>query len=236
MTGPLRRLGARLERYSKKHSRKHLYDWLAEAIEAHCRGDAGVMLNIGSGGNIQAQLERHGIEALSIDVDPARSPDRLMDVEDMKEIPDHSVDVVFCMEVLEHVRNPQRGISEIWRILGDGGVVIGSTPFLLGIHDHPHDYYRFTGFGIDYLFREFEKLVLRPRNSYLEAVSVLCLRLFSIGTRRQKRRAWLLSPILLLYSGLLRALAPLIGSPDGTTGYFFVFRKPLETPSGAATR
>jgi len=227
----LKSLEGKLRRYSKKHSRKGLYEGLSEAIETYCVGESMRILNVGSGGEVQSQLDALGLDVTSMDIDSARKPDVVMDLEDMNAIDGASFDLVLLVEVLEHLKNPQRGVAEIRRVLRPGGIVIGSTPFMLGVHDHPHDYYRFTHFGLSYLFRDFEELVLRARNGYMEAVSVLCLRLFNVGSREQRRRALLLSPILLLQSLLLRVIGRAIESADATTGYFFVYRRPGVGPS-----
>lgn len=217
--------GRVLQRHSKRHSRKNLYEYLSNAIAQHCTGDQAV-INVGAGGAISRQLEKHGLEFTSIDVDRERGPDLVMDVQDLQPLADGSVDVVFCCEVLEHVQEPLRATAELHRVLKEGGVVIGSTPFVFGIHDRPHDYYRFTRYGLLHLFRSFEPVLLRERNGYFEAVYVLCVRLFNIGTERQKRTAWCLAPLLVALWPLFRLLGLVLGTDDVTSGYFFVFRKP----------
>lgn len=42
--------------------------------------------------------------------------------------PDRSFDYVFCLEVLEHVPNPFQTLTEIHRVLRDGGSLILSVP------------------------------------------------------------------------------------------------------------
>jgi len=61
-------------------------------------------------------------------------------------------DVVLCTEVLEHTRDPRKTVKEMSRICKIGGNVLLSTPFLIGIHEAPHDYFRFTEFGLRELF------------------------------------------------------------------------------------
>ncbi len=41
---------------------------------------------------------------------------------------DHSFDLVTCSEVLEHIRNPLRALSEMHRVLKPGGTLLLSTP------------------------------------------------------------------------------------------------------------
>jgi len=217
--------GEKLRRYSKKHSRKNLYEFLSEVIAKHCGAREQRILNVGAGGRVQQHLETHGLHFTSIDIAADRKPDLVLDVEDMHAIPDASVDVIFCIEVLEHVRNPHRAVGEMQRVLAPGGVVVASVPFVFGIHDHPHDYYRFTKFGVQHLFRDFEPVCLEARNGYLESVYVLLVRLFNVGTPRQKRASWFAAPLILCIGLLLALMAPLIRNEDATSGYGFVFRK-----------
>ena len=53
--------------------------------------------------------------------------------------------------MLEHVPRPWEALSEIRRILVQGGTLIISLPFIHHLHDRPHDYYRFSIYGAEYL-------------------------------------------------------------------------------------
>ncbi len=219
-----------LARFSKRRSRRNLYAWLHETIAAHRIGQADCVLNIGAGGEIADALTRGGVRAISIDIDPARRPDLLASIETLASIDDGTVDAIFCLEVLEHVARPEAAAAAIRRVLRPGGLLVGSTPFLLGIHDQPHDYYRYTSHGLRHLFSAFEPLDLRERNGYFAAAAVLITRRFAVGTEGERRRAALLCPILIPLSFALEALDWILPSRDGTTGYFFVFRKPAASP------
>ena len=64
---------------------------------------------------------------------------------------DDEFDYVITDQVLEHVRNPQRAISESFRVLKLGGTAIHTTCFLNPIHKYPEDYYRFSRAGLSSL-------------------------------------------------------------------------------------
>ncbi len=60
----------------------------------------------------------------------------------------------FAVLFLEHVQRPWEALSEVRRILVPGGTLIISLPFILHLHDLPHDYYRFSIYGAEYLAHE----------------------------------------------------------------------------------
>ena len=78
----------------------------------------------------------------------------IMDVKDMKGIPDNTFTCVFCSGVLEHVDNVWKAMAEITRVLKPQGVLLLGVPFRQPIHSHPHDYWRFTRYGIGYLLKD----------------------------------------------------------------------------------
>jgi SAM-dependent methyltransferase len=53
-------------------------------------------------------------------------------------------DIVFCEQVLEHVPDPWAAMRVLASLAKPGGHVVVSTPFLLRIHPHPEDFWRFT--------------------------------------------------------------------------------------------
>lgn len=63
-------------------------------------------------------------------------------------IANDKVDAVFLFEVLEHVPETEKVLSEICRVLRPGGEFYISVPFIYPIHDAPNDYWRFTQYGI----------------------------------------------------------------------------------------
>ena len=61
---------------------------------------------------------------------------------------DASYDTAICIEVLEHVPDPFAAVAAIARVLKPGGVVVLSVPHLSRLHEVPHDYYRYTEYGL----------------------------------------------------------------------------------------
>ncbi len=63
-------------------------------------------------------------------------------------------DSVLCTEVLEHLREPRRAMSEIYRVLRPDGSLLLTTPFQYQAHQRPFDFFRFTYDGLELLARE----------------------------------------------------------------------------------
>lgn len=60
-------------------------------------------------------------------------------------------DVVLCTEVLEHTREPKQIFAEAARVLRPRGLLILTAPQTGHLHEQPHDYFRYTRYGLAYL-------------------------------------------------------------------------------------
>jgi len=63
-------------------------------------------------------------------------------------VPDASFDAVICSQVLEHIFTPAEFLGEINRVLRPGGSLLLTTPFAWDEHEQPHDFARYSSFGL----------------------------------------------------------------------------------------
>jgi ubiquinone/menaquinone biosynthesis C-methylase UbiE len=85
--------------------------------------------------------------------------------------------MVLTTEMLEHVQDPQRVVDEIERIVKPGGQVILTTRFVFPIHESPFDFYRFTKYGLKYLFRKWAQVEVTPDARPFESIGALFQRM-----------------------------------------------------------
>lgn len=88
---------------------------------------------------------------------------------------DDICDVAICTQVLEHLPEPKLALKELNRVMRPGGHLFVSVPQWWFQHQKPHDYYRYTSFGLRYLFEQagFEVVFVKPIGGYFWFLSVV---------------------------------------------------------------
>jgi SAM-dependent methyltransferase len=69
-----------------------------------------------------------------------------------------SFDCIIVQAVLEHVIDPVKCVSEIYRVLKPKGIVYAETPFMQQVHGGPYDFTRYTRSGHRQLFHKFHEI------------------------------------------------------------------------------
>jgi len=102
-----------------------------------------------------------------------------------------SFDAVLCTQMLEHVNRPETVVQEIGRVLKPGGVGLISAPFFYNLHLEPHDFFRFSPYGIKDLLQRNGLWVRELRGQ--GGIGTLLVQMFHnwlfSGLARQARRS-----------------------------------------------
>lgn len=139
----------------------------------------GRLLDVGCGKKPYRQVLGDGVEQwIGLDVPTAASGRPSADVfGSALEMPFGSAafDVVLSTQVLEHVPTPATLILEASRVLKPGGHLILTAPQTNPLHEEPHDYFRFTSHGLQFLVKNagFDVVQLRPLGGAIATVGQL---------------------------------------------------------------
>ena len=110
--------------WQSKVSRNRVHRFLSHE---KLRSPGGVRLNIGSGSR--------RFDPRTFNLDLFAGPD--VDIQgDALHLPikTESVESIVCTGVLEHIGNPHKALSQIYRVLKFGGKIFIETPFMQTVH------------------------------------------------------------------------------------------------------
>ena len=137
-------------------------------------------------------------------------------------------DAAVHIVTIEHLKEPGRALAEIARTLVPGGALLIAAPHEWEVHQAPHDYFRYTRYGLAYLLEQagFEVREMRAAGGYFRLLArrlLNGLQFFTGGVR------WLLflpAAMLLVPPALI---LPLLDALDRdrnfTLGYLCTARK-----------
>lgn len=223
----------RLPRFLRRHI-LHFEVEIEDSVTAFARQlpDRARVLDAGSG---EAQYAGHFANHRYTGVDLAVGDagwdySRLDALADLCALPfaAGTFDAAIHIVTIEHLPEPGRALAEIARTLKPGAVLLIAAPLEWEVHQAPHDYFRYTRHGLEYLLQRAGMRVeeLHPAGGYFRLLArrlLNGLQFFAGGPR------WLLFPlaaILLVPPALILPFLDFLDRDRNfTLGYFCKARK-----------
>jgi len=176
--------------------------------------------SIGQG--MQPLYDSSQIEIVAFDVYASK---HIQFIADAHSIPfeNDAFDAVIIQAVLEHVLEPSKVVSEIYRVLKKKGMVYSETPFLQHVHEGAYDFTRFTESGHRYLFKHFS-LIKSGASAGGGTQLIWAIDNFSRGLFRS-RIAGKVIKLLFFWLIYLDELIPEKYNVDAASGCYFLGRK-----------
>ena len=214
---------------------------LKNSIVSQAKRAKGILLDVGCGmkpyeKNFLPFVEKYyGIE---YSPDSGYRGNRADIASDATNLPfaDESFDTILCTEVLEHVSDPEKVVSEFARVLKPDGIVITTAPFFYPIHA-AWDFFRYSPDGIAAIMKRYGLVVeeVRPHSGTGLTIAIMInIYLYDIGFMWTK---WLypiglvLRPLLWLIVCLVNlggwVLEKILPSVHMSFGHLTVARKPI---------
>ena len=142
-------------------------------------------------------------------------------------VQDASFDSVLCTAVLEHLEEPEQALRECHRVLKPGGHAIYSVPFIWHLHEEPRDFYRFSKYGLEYLFKKtgFEVIELKALASFWVTFGQLFVYNLYRLNRRPLKWLHIIDVVGLVIQGIAYLLNKIDKAERWTWMYLAVIRK-----------
>jgi len=171
-------LAYRLPRFLKRHV-LHFEVEIEEAVAAfaHALPPLARVLDAGAGeGQYARHFSKHRYCGVDLGVgDAAWDYGELDAIADLTALPfrDAAFDAMVHIVTIEHLREPARALEEMARTMARGGLLLVAAPHEWEVHQAPHDYFRYTRYGLKYLLERagFEVRELRPVGGYFRLLA-----------------------------------------------------------------
>lgn len=151
-------------------------------------------------------------------------------VADLTQLPivDESADVITILNTIEHVSDTELLLKETYRILKRGGIMIGTVPFLMQVHQEPHDYNRYTSHQLKHVLSNagFVDITILPLGNLIDVYDSAEVKFFSHVPGIQGKFVRIVRRLSMRLVRLL--LSQLPSNAQYTEGYGFTARRPQQ--------
>lgn len=138
---------------------KRLY---RDAIQRLAGALCGLVVDVGCGQAPYRPLLTRATKYVGIDTGHDSMADVVGDAQRLP-IVSGVVESILCTEVLEHVRDPDAVVAEVFRALKPGGELLLTAPMSWNLHYEPNDYRRYTCYGLWQLLESYGFEIVRTR-------------------------------------------------------------------------
>ena len=228
---------------SKNHSNRQAHNWLLYDLGdkyrmLYSKYYKGTLVDLGCG---EAPYKDFFLQYANkyIGVDWTKTShnskaDIISNLNQKIKLDDKSADTIISLSVMEHLCEPQIFLNECYRILKDDGTFILGVPWMWQIHEAPHDYFRYTPYGLKYMFEKagFKDIKIEATSGFF----TIWFTKFNYFTgrfryfKRSKISFYLVTILMAPIWTLGQLIAPLLDKLDKnwnleTQGYFVVAKK-----------
>ncbi len=215
----------------QKKARRYLWspDYLSSrtlfpALQHGIQKFNGLVLDLGCGNQpYQAWFAQHNIQVIGFDPDLVDSQPQVVGLGQRLPFADETFAGVFSAQTLEHVAEPWTMMAEISRVLKPQGYLVLSAPQAWRVHEAPHDYYRYTQYGLRYLAEKYGLIVEQviPTNTVWAVLGQVFLNLIP-----HNRLFGLTAPLNLLVNSPLTLMDMVWFEQKETIDNVLIARKP----------
>lgn len=184
---------------------------------------SGRIIDIGCGAKPYEEYLSHCKEHIGIDREISGENNHQIDIEKTWPFADNSFDGALCTEVLEHTKSPQFVIQEALRVTKSGGILIFTVPFIYAAHGVPDDFFRFSLFGMQHLFKNTEIIISKRQGAIGSTVGYLFLRWIFECTHRPnilRPFRFVFLPVFILLSIVVNCLGWIWDRIDFTNDFY----------------
>jgi SAM-dependent methyltransferase len=216
------------------------YNWLAhkgnnETLKNNIKYIKGIVYDLGCGDEPYKDIiEKYADKYIGVDWGNSFHKQKMDITADLnKPLPilNNVADTVVSFQVMEHLCEPQSFLNEAYRILKPNCYILLTVPFQWWVHEAPYDYYRYTRYGLKYLFQKagFKEVKVTASSGFW----LTWILKFNYHSRRFIRGPrpikWLIKFILIPIWFLGQKVAPVLDKYDRneneTSGYIVIAKK-----------
>lgn len=150
--------------------------WKFINLESKKSNKYDVIVDIGGGESPYKKMFKCS-KFIIFDIENRTGEDNVIlgDINEGINLPDNFADLVLMTEVLEHLKDPELALKEVYRILKKGGKLILTTPHVWPFHEEPNDFFRYTPYSLEFLLKNvgFIRFKIGQSNSFTYTVCQL---------------------------------------------------------------